>query len=154
MVLIAAAGCKKITDGVSDTFAKVRSSKPSSELLIRVADVSSENTTILAFIKKADVLKNLNEYSDIRYAAEEQSDKRYIYGKAKDAEGNHVVFRISVMESDGLINLGVPGGTIESCTGVNCERCDFAPRGECICQQIGSINGGPSYCNHSISKPN
>ncbi|MFN4299728.1 MAG: hypothetical protein ACK4EX_08375 [Thermaurantimonas sp.] len=98
-------------------------------------------------------MKNLNEYSSIHYEADKKLGKSFIYGNAKDAEGNMVVFRIPVIESDGLINLGVPGGTVESCTGVNCERCEFAPNGGCICLRSGSITGGASYCNHSISRP-
>ncbi|GCD78620.1 hypothetical protein JCM31826_21020 [Thermaurantimonas aggregans] len=152
VALLAATGCKKISDEASNRTLKVTTT--SSELLINTVDISSANQTILDFIKNVDILKNLNEYSEIHYAVDEQIGKNFIYGKAKDAEGNHVVFRIPVVDSDGLIDLRVPGGTIESCTGVNCERCDFAPKGGCICLQVGSINGGPSYCNHSISKPN
>jgi hypothetical protein len=40
----------------------------------------------------------------------------------------------------------------ETCTGVNCEKCSFADKGGCNCDRTGSLTGGSSYCNHSVTK--
>ncbi|RLJ69162.1 hypothetical protein CLV86_0557 [Lacinutrix venerupis] len=117
-------------------------------------DLISYGANLRSKILKSDVFKDLNNIKDfeIKYVELYKSD--YLYGKALDADGNHVVFRkqIEIIKSkDGSQVLKLkPGG--EKCTGVNCSKCAFATNGGCDCSLAGDPQSA-SYCNHTIEDP-
>jgi hypothetical protein len=100
-------------------------------------------TPILAGVKE---MKNFQIITD--------SGKTFIQANGVTAEGNFILFRREIMmtiDSNGSIVMNFLSLT-ESCSGVNCEKCSFGIDGGCKCEKVGSIQGGASYCNHTISR--
>lgn len=106
-----------------------------------------ENNIVDCLTKDEIVEKTISEFS-----YDSELGQGFIYGSAKNSDGNNVVFRITVNESDGKITLQASGANSESCTGINCELCPFANNGGCTCARVGSIMGGTPVCNHLISR--
>ncbi|MDX1272746.1 hypothetical protein [Bizionia paragorgiae] len=115
-------------------------------------DLNTYASNLRGKILKSDIFKDLNTIKDfeIKYVDLYKSD--YLYGKALDSDGNHVVFRQKIEVSkhkDGSQTLRLlPIG--EKCTGVNCSKCSFANDGGCDCDRAGEPTQS-SYCNHSTS---
>ncbi|WP_452220995.1 hypothetical protein [Lacinutrix salivirga] len=115
-------------------------------------DLNTYASNLRGKILKSDIFKDLNNIKDfeIKYVDLYKSD--YLYGKALDSDGNHIVFRQKIEVSkhkDGSQTLRFLSDG-EKCTGVNCSKCSFASDGGCECDRAGEPTQS-SYCNHSTS---
>jgi hypothetical protein len=119
---------------------------------ININDLQNKKEVLTEYSKRFDILAQLTDFDNFEYSFESELNQGYIYGAAKDRDGNTVVFRITVNESDGKITLQASGAGSESCTGINCELCAFANNGGCTCKRVGSLLGGTPACNHAISR--
>ncbi|MEM7658313.1 MAG: hypothetical protein AAF399_19460 [Bacteroidota bacterium] len=81
---------------------------------------------------------------------EEKGQTTYSLDAEADWEEVHLTLRLHLSQIGG--GLYLPTETLgESCTGVNCQKCEFADGGGCDCTKKGNAMG-PGYCNHSITK--
>lgn len=124
------------------------------DLVINVNELSSEREKVIEYIQEFNILAQLKDFEDFEYVFYEESNKGYLQGMAKTMEDENVIFRVGAELLDGMIMLkATAANQAESCSGVNCEECAFAQSGKgCVCKRHGSIAGGASYCNHSISR--
>jgi hypothetical protein len=119
---------------------------------ININDLQNKKEVLTEYSKRFDILSQLKDFDNFEYSFDSELNQGYIYGAAKDKDGNNVVFRFTVIESNGQITLQASGAGSESCTGINCELCAFASNGGCTCKRVGSIMGGSPACNHAISR--
>jgi hypothetical protein len=63
--------------------------------------------------------------------------------------------RILLSQADDALVLDRRANT-ETCTGVNCQHCDFAAGGGCVCKQPSTVVVGESAgrCDHTITRSN
>lgn len=70
---------------------------------------------------------------------------------------NHVKASLFTFANyDGLTDFEYEAGEKHSCSGNNCSSCSFTKNKAggitgCDCNSTGSMTGGSSYCNHSVS---
>ena len=71
------------------------------------------------------------------------NDKSFLYG-----EDEKTIYKIDLTNENDVLVLNTKAFG-ESCSGVNCSKCEFAKEGGCNCTKAGTT--GSAYCNHSIS---
>jgi hypothetical protein len=121
------------------------------DVRINKNDIQKHKHEIIEYAKSFDILSGLVEFNNFKFVSE--SEQGYVYGEAKSSNGEDVVFRFTViLDGDYLILASGAGATGESCSGNNSSKCAFATNGGCECKKVGSLTGGSSYCNHSISR--
>jgi hypothetical protein len=122
-------------------------------LEINANELSSNQDVLIEYFQEFDILTNLIDFEDFEYVYDEKNNKGYLQAKAKTSEGANVILRVGAELLDGKIKLmAAAANQAESCTGNNCSQCEFHSDGGCACKVRGDIVGGPSYCNHSISR--
>lgn len=123
------------------------------DLEIKANELSSNQETVIEYFQEFDILSQLIDFEDLEYVNDDESNKGYLQAKAKTREGENVNLRVGAKLIDGMITLkAADTNQAESCTGVNCSECKFKSSGGCSCKPPGSVLGGASYCNHSISR--
>ena len=87
--------------------------------------------------------------SEVFGSDENSVTSRAIIIRGKTSEGNNTTSKVAV-DDDGVYERAVGS---ETCTGVGCQNCDFAPNGGCQCLRVIDIVEG-GKCNHTITKEN
>ncbi|MGC9331946.1 MAG: hypothetical protein ACP5DZ_08745 [Bacteroidales bacterium] len=117
-----------------------------------INNLESISDELINHFKKISICKDIENMGNFKYYKDSIGNE-YIEGDGlilMDDEKHNVVFRSPVLKyANNNLTISLSG---ESCTGINCSKCSFKPRGGCKCEKEGSLLGGASYCNHSISK--
>src|SRR5690554_1364169 len=110
-------------------------------------DLKKIERELVNHFQKIDILKNVKDMNSFElYRAE--NGLLLVTGQGteiKDGVTWNVSFRVAVVDAS-------LSAMAESCSGNNCEKCKFLSKGGCDCERVGSIGGGTSYCNHTITK--
>lgn len=124
------------------------------ELVLKNRDnLSAQTDELQSYFKGLHLLKDLSDIRNFEYDYDSIAQRGFVFGLAEDRAGAPVIFRVFTVEVGDVVSLPLgPGVPVESCTGVNCGRCEFVKEGGCSCKRAGSVIGGASYCNHGITR--
>ena len=120
------------------------------------ASIASQEAELRGIFKQTPLFAPYTRFDNFELSQDEEG-QLYVQALAQDAQGPKAAVRKPVQRQDlkgGAFSLRFTGGVsaAETCTGVNCAHCAFAPKGGCFCKRDGDVMQPGGVCNHSISR--